>query len=343
MTRSLIHCVWAAFLVFCSFVGVGCDRRSDRSGQALELQPPNIVVDTQPSLLSVSVPPGMTVVHSLTLRSRLETTLTDLKIASSCGCTSAKFDRTSVNPGETITLRCAYDAGTVAKTQRVRIQLFSPVIPTNFFRLDMQFKTDRDRSDILISAVPSQVFIGEDWQTDESTEYEIHMTFGERVPQDALRVTTSADYVDADLRGNLLRVKLESPPVGRIDEFVTIAFSHGTDTYSAKISVTGKIRPWLIATPGFLNFSDVARGNDMVGEIQLEAVKASSGEPHAVVQGDWKLRSLEQVSERAWSLQVCLKSLTSDELRYGQILVSGDWKGKFLKIPLTGNFANASP
>ncbi len=284
----------------------------------------------------------MSVTRKIPLQSRFETTLTNLKTSSSCGCTSADLDIDILNPGEITTLRCVFDGGTIAKSQAVKIRLFSPEIPSASFVINMQFTTDPSQSAIQISSAPRGIAIDELWQKEHTYKYEFTLTVGKGVPRNAIDVSTSADFIKADMQGSLLSVTLDSPPVGKVDEFVTVAFPQERDSYSLKLPIEGRVRPLISATPQTFSFADVARGEDMAGEIQLEAVNANMDKPEVTLKGDWKLQSLERITERGWKLRVGLKALAGSDIRYGEIFVKGSWQGHEIRIPLTGNFKKAT-
>ncbi len=325
-------------LTFCLGL-IGC---SEQERRTIALVPPASIVVADETLLIASVPPGMSLARKLLLQSRFETQLTNLKTVSSCGCTSAKLDKDTLAPGGMVALNYVFDGGVVAQSQNVRIRLFSPDIPSASFMIDMRFKTDPSQSDIQVAATPKNVFFDELWQKEHKHQYRFVITFGEDVPLNSIDVSTSSDFILADLQGTLLKVTLKSPPVGKIDEYVAVSFPHAKGTYSLKIPIRGEIRPLIGVTPKFISFGEIPRGEGMTGEVLIKATNGQLEQPEIVLKGDWKIQSLEKVTGRTWKLRVFLKVLAGKDLRYGTILVKGNWRGEPIKIPITGNFARGN-
>jgi len=184
-------------LLICG-LSLGCDDRSDSASlrwpttfgqwraiasQTIELVPPTGVVITGSPLVAISVPPGMSVMRRIPVRSRFETPLTHLLAASSCGCTSAAFDSDTLGPGATGTLSCVFDGHTTAESRDIKIRVISPDVPAGLFLIDLRFKSDPEQSNIKISSVPSSVSIDEFWQSEHRFDYKFALTFGEVDPK----------------------------------------------------------------------------------------------------------------------------------------------------------------
>lgn len=324
------------------FFYLACDGCS-RPAQPVELLPPGVVEVKDPQLLITTVPTGMSVTHKLVLHSRYETTLTNLMTASSCGCTSAELDKRSIDPGGNATLNCTFDANIAGGSRAVKVRIFTPESPTASFVIDQQFITDPERLDIQVTAAPNAISIEDLWQENHTNEYKLGVTVGSGVPQNTIIAPSSAEFIKTILLNGLLTVSIVSPPVGKIDEHVDLSFLSGVNTYILKIPITGRIRPLVKATPQNLNFNAMARGHDMIGKIRLKNTGGSSHAPIVELKGDWRLQSLEKIGDDTWELSVCLNSLTGDDVRYGQALVKGSWRGDDVKIPLTGDFAHGPP
>lgn len=308
----------------------------------VELVPPGSVVVSDPQLLTAVAPLGMSVTHRLPLHSQYDTALTRLKSTSSCGCTSTELDRETLEPGGQATLTCVFNGGTAPASRSVRIHLYSPNSPTRAFVVDLQFHTDTGRSDLQVTASPPTITTNELWNPKQVLEYEVALRLGAGVPRDAIDVSTSSGIIRAQLRNSVLRITIDSPPSGKVDEFVMLSFPRGLDTYSLKIPVTGRIRPLLAVTPQSLSFSDVPAGDDMQGDIQLTADVKGMKTPKVGVNGDWSLQSVERVSDREWKVTVGLKQLVGEQIRYGQVIVDGDWQGRDITIPISGSFNGSS-
>ena len=235
--------------------------------QSLELVPPGNIVVSDPEILTAVIPVGMAVTHRLTLHSQFKIALTRLKSTSSCGCTSAELDRETLEPGGTATLTCVFEAGTAPASRSVRIHLYSPDAPTGAFVVDLRFHSDTRHSKLQIIASPPSITTNELWSPTQLLQYEVALCLGADVPRDSIDISTSSDIIRAKLQNDRLTISLGAPPAGKVDEYVTLSFRRGPDTYSLRIPVTGQVRPPLAATPQALTFRDIPVGKDMQGEV----------------------------------------------------------------------------
>lgn len=328
----------AVFVSLLPCLCVGCGGRADPTAPGVDLAPPSAVVTTDPAFFTASVPVGMLITREVPLHSRFETALTRLKAVSSCGCTSAEIDKETIAPNGMATLRCVFDGGVNGSSRNVRIMLFSPDVPSGPFVVDLRFETDPHQSGFQIISSPSRIVVDEPWQSSHVQEYECSLRFGENVPRDAIEISSSAKYISANLRMDSLKIAIDSPAAGPIDEYVTLSFRHSKGTYSLRIPIRGNIRPPIKVSRQFINFGEVPRDKDMADEVLFEGSDKDLERPDIAVTGDWKIHSLERVTERSWRLRVCTKALRGDDFRYGNILVKGKWPGKQINIPLTGKY-----
>ena len=180
--------------------------------------------------------------------------------------------------------------------------------------------------------------MNETWQQSQVLKCNFNLNFGESVPRKSIVVTTSAKSISANLQDKLLKVVIETPDVGPIIGHVAVSFAHLKGNYSLKIPIKGNVLPPLNVSPKFINFGEMPREQPMIGEVLLEGIDGDLEKPDVVVDGDWKIQSLERETEQSWKLHVCTKVLEGKENRYGNILVKGKWIGKPINIPLTGSF-----
>lgn len=323
-------------LVCCSCLG--CNGAAPTAPH-IDLAPPTAVVISDLAIVTASVPQGMMITREVPLHSRFETPITNIRSISSCGCTSVELDHDVIAPRGMTTLRCVYDGGSIAKSQNVRVNLYSPDIPAGPFVLDLRFETDPAQAAFQIVSSPNKILIDEPWRASHRQEHACTLSFGNRVPRESVTVATSANFISAKLHKNLLTIAMDSPATGSVDEYVTVSFPNEKGTFALRIPIKGNIHPPLKASPKFINFGDVARESDMAGEILFEGIDELK-KTDIEVTGDWQAQSLERVNGQSWRLRICAKPGEGSDNRYGNILVKGTWPGKPIKIPLTGRYRN---
>lgn len=316
----------------------GCKDSMRGSGNSVSLHPPNSVIVSDPSILTVPVPFGMSVLRKLELRSNFEIPLSQLRPISSCGCTSVRIDKDVLPAGGSVSLFQEYEGGLAPKMQSVRTRIYSAEIASGCFTLDTVFKTGGDHFDIQITSSQRSLQVCEIWKEGRIYSDSILLTFGSKVPRKLLKVTTSSNYISANLQGNLLNILMDSPPVGEVKENVNVTFPDSVGTYSFSVPIQGRISPPITASTSIVNFTDVAPGRPMDGEIFLRSSIASSGRPKVWLEGDWKLQYLENVDQMTWKLGFALNDIPGPLIRFGKILVSGTWSGEDLKILINGNY-----
>lgn len=311
----------------------GCD--SPETTQMIELAPPNVIVVSKETRLAVDIPPGMEVAREILVGSEFPYPLTGLRTHSSCGCTSAALDGDTLGSDEFRVLRCVYEGGSTPKTQNIRVRIFAADVPSGSFEIGLRFRTDPSLNDLRISSMPAAFAVDDTWSESLEIRREFRLTSGVRVPLD-LEVSGSAEYISTNLRDQTLTVSLHSPPVGSIDEAVSVSYRVGADIYTFKLPIRGIVKPPVTIQPDRMDFSDHLPGRDMRGEFRLTTT-AGASKPNFRLDGDFAVQSLKQLDEQTWQLCFGLKSIDGPAIRYGDLVVEGGWNGEPTRIPITGS------
>lgn len=322
-------------------MAIGCARGVTPGADGIELLPPT-GVGGDLRALRCEFPTGMTVTREITVRSRLRTVLRNIKVVASCGCTSASLDRDDLSPGDSATLRCTFDGSKANGERDINVMLFSPDSPAGPFELGMQFVTDAGRSQMAIASTPHGITHDAVWEKHLALKTRLKLNFGAEVPVGSLTTAASTPLLRVRRDGDMLSVVLDSPPVGAIEEQAMVSFRRGSDVYTLAIPVTGRIRPPVAVAPKALTFDGVPASDDMQGTLRLVA-SARAGVPKVSVTGDWKAAPLQNAGDHAWTIRVSLNGRGQGATRYGTVVVSGEWPGEPIRIPISGTFRPAVP
>jgi len=206
------------------------------------LSSPNRTEVAKEALISFHVPSGMSVTRHISIRSRLEQTISDIRVKASCGCTLAELSQDFLEPGDFANLICTIDGTTSPQKRNVSVRLFSADLKDYAFDIGLTFESGKEFSDYGIDVEPTAFIINEGWDEKNSYSASVKLSRGKKVPFGGLSCSSDSPGTKTTILKDSILLEITKPTLGRIDGNVEVSYSLGKDCYKRKIPVICLLR-----------------------------------------------------------------------------------------------------
>jgi len=283
-------------------------------------------------------PPDTRTTKTFGVISQLPEPLDNIRISSSCSCTNAKCDHSSLKPGETAEISFTYNSVGRRGYNNIDLVLVSNklVIP-----IKGRCKIEDVPSMVHVAITPRVININEVWMPNLEKQYRSEATFCNEAILKHLAVKGSASFVQPRLEINPLRpldacilIGLQNPPAGRINERVILSYRFNGDYYETSIPVLGWTRERFSASPSIVSLGRTAL-QKAEATVHISANdKLHPSEPIVHIQGDWEVKEVTCRGKGEYDVKVGVRKMQKSMYTHGSLMVGGELGDRPLIIPL---------
>lgn len=288
------------------------------------------------------LPPDTRSSRTIQVLSRRSKPMENVRIFSSCGCTTAVFNRRFLGPDEKGEISFTYDSRGKRGKNEIRLTLVADSGDNDLYRVRLWCTIVDSWSSLHLSITPCAVNVDEVWKRALQKEYLLRLVaIDKRIDVTRMTVKGSKPYIQAHIEigdkpteTTYIKVKLSQPPSGIMSESVSLFYSCAGYDYEVRVPIEGRVRGPYSASPSIVNLGKISSRED--GNVIVDVVvnDEAAGEPMLNVEGDWEIDKVVFREKPNYRVYLVLRESLLSKYCAGKLLIGGNRGEERLQVPI---------
>jgi hypothetical protein len=288
------------------------------------------------------LPPDTLSSRTIQVLSRRSKPMENVRVISTCGCTTAAFTPRVLGPNEEGELSFTYDSRGKRGTNEIRLTLVADGRSDDRYYVKLRCTIVDSLSSLHLSVTPSAINVDEVWKRPLQKEYLLRLvTLDKRIDVARMTVRGSKPYIQAHMEigdeptdTTYITVKLSQPPSGIIGESVSLFYSCAGYDYEVRVPIEGRVRAPYSASPSIVSLGGISSRENGSAIVDVVANDEAAGEPMLNVEGDWEIDKVVFREKSKYRVYMVLRESLLSKYCAGKLLIGGNRGEERLQVPI---------